>query len=163
MTAIDRVRQIADHAQSINKIEGFADKFFKYAGLGYYSFSSPIWANYGLDRGLPISCFGSYIGDSIEEIVYANSEVAVMSKYGGGTSGYFGDIRPRGRTITNNGKSDGSFNFTRLFDTTINVISQGTTRRGQFAGYIDVEHADIEEWLYPHCQQPLCQGRRNWG
>jgi ribonucleoside-diphosphate reductase alpha chain len=70
-----------------------------------------------------------------------------MTKLGGGTSGYFGDLRPRGSPIKNNGKSNGSYSFTELFDTKINVISQGETRRGQFAGYIDIEHDDLEEWL----------------
>jgi ribonucleoside-diphosphate reductase, alpha subunit len=75
------------------------------------------------------------------------SEVGVMNKVGGGASGYFGHIRPRGSVVKDNGTSDGTFNFAKLYDTIINVISQGTTRRGQFAGYIDVEHADIDEWL----------------
>jgi ribonucleoside-diphosphate reductase alpha chain len=114
---------------------------------GFYSLASPVWSNFGLDRGLPISCFGSYVGDSIEEILGANTEVGIMSKHGGGTSGYFGHIRPRGSSITNNGATNGSFPFARMFDTTVDVISQGATRRGQFAGYIDVEHGDIEEWL----------------
>jgi ribonucleoside-diphosphate reductase alpha chain len=70
-----------------------------------------------------------------------------MTKHGGGTSGYLGDLRPRGAPITNNGKSNGSYSFTELFDTAINVISQGETRRGQFAGYIDIEHPDLDEWL----------------
>ena len=75
-----------------------------------------------------------------------------MSKIGGGTSAYFGDIRPRGSAISNNGKSDGSFNFSKLFDTIIDVISQGTSRKGQFAGYIDIDHGDIEEWLEIHSE-----------
>jgi Ribonucleotide reductase, alpha subunit len=70
-----------------------------------------------------------------------------MTKLGGGTSGYFGELRPRGAPITNNGESNGSYEFTKLFDSSINVISQGATRRGQFAGYIDIEHPDLEEWL----------------
>jgi ribonucleoside-diphosphate reductase alpha chain len=71
----------------------------------------------------------------------------MMTKLGGGTSGYLGDLRPRGAPIKNNGKSNGSYSFTELFDTSINVISQGETRRGQFAGYIDIEHDDLDEWL----------------
>lgn len=145
-----RVLQIAETAESILEIEGFAEKFFGYMAKGFYSLSSPIWANFGLKRGLPISCFGSYIEDSISGIMSTVSEVGMMSKIGGGTSAYFGDIRPRGSEIKDNGTTDGSFNFTRLFDTTIDVISQGTSRKGQFAGYIDVEHGDIEEWLEIH-------------
>lgn len=146
-TPEERIRYIAEHAESLLQIEGYADKFEDYMHKGYFSLSSPVWANFGLDRGLPISCFGSYVGDSCESIMKATAEVGMMSKYGGGTSGYFGDIRPRGSAITNNGTSNGSFPFLKLFDTTIDVISQGSTRRGYFAGYIDIEHEDIEEWL----------------
>lgn len=150
--AIERIRYISEYAEKKLGIEGYADKFFNYMGKGWYSLSSPIWANFGLDRGLPISCFGSYIPDSIEGILDTHAEVGVMSKHGGGTSAYFGDIRPRGTAITNNGKSDGSFTFAKLYDTVIDVISQGTSRKGQFAGYIDIDHGDIEEWLDTHTE-----------
>jgi len=143
----ERIRQIAENAEEILDEDGFADRFYEYMSRGYYSLASPIWANFGLDRGLPISCFGSYIEDSMESILYTHAEVGEMTKLGGGTSGYFGEIRPRGSPITNNGKSNGSYSFTELFDTAINVVSQGETRRGQFAGYIDIEHGDLEEWL----------------
>ena len=151
-TALDRIRYIAEHAERKLGIEGYADKFYHYMARGYFSLSSPIWSNFGLDRGLQISCFGSYIGDSIHEIMETTAEVGMMSKIGGGTSGYFGDIRPRGSAIKNNGKSDGSFNFSKLIDTVIDVISQGTSRKGQFAGYIDIEHGDIDEWLDIHTE-----------
>lgn len=151
-TALERIRFIAEHAERKLGIEGYADKFYHYMARGYFSLSSPIWSNFGLDRGLPISCFGSYIGDSIHEIMVTTAEVGMMSKIGGGTSAYFGDIRPRGSVIKNNGKSDGSFNFSKLFDTVIDVISQGTSRKGQFAGYIDIEHGDIDEWLDIHTE-----------
>jgi len=143
----ERIRQIAERAEEILDEDGFADKFYEYMGRGYYSLASPVWANFGLDRGLPISCFGSHMEDSMESILYTQAEVGEMTKLGGGTSGYFGELRPRGSPITNNGKSNGSYSFTQLFDTIINVVSQGETRRGQFAGYIDVEHDDLEEWL----------------
>jgi ribonucleoside-diphosphate reductase alpha chain len=143
----ERVRQIAEHAEETLGKEGFADRFYDYMSRGFYSLASPVWANFGLDRGLPISCFGSYIEDNMESILYTHAEVGEMTKLGGGTSGYFGELRPRGSPITNNGKSNGSYSFTELFDTAINVVSQGETRRGQFAGYIDVEHDDLKEWL----------------
>ncbi|TKX72162.1 ribonucleoside-diphosphate reductase subunit alpha [Halorubrum sp. GN11GM_10-3_MGM] len=145
--AEERVRQIAERAEEILGEEGFANKFYEYMSRGFYSLASPVWSNFGLDRGLPISCFGSYMEDNIESILYTQAEVGEMTKQGGGTSGYFGELRPRGSPITNNGKSNGSYSFTELFDTIINVVSQGETRRGQFAGYIDVEHDDLEEWL----------------
>ena len=145
--AEERVRQIAERAEEILGEEGFADRFYEYMSRGFYSLASPIWSNFGLDRGLPISCFGSHMEDNIESILHTQAEVGEMTKQGGGTSGYFGELRPRGSQITNNGKSNGSYSFTELFDTIINVISQGETRRGQFAGYIDVEHDDLDEWL----------------
>ncbi len=146
------IRAIAEHAGNILQDDTFAERFHHYMARGYYSLSSPIWSNFGLSRGLPISCFGSYIGDSIYDIMRTTAEVGMMSKIGGGTSAYFGAIRPRGSDISNNGKSDGSFNFSKLFDTIIDVISQGTSRKGQFAGYIDIDHGDIDEWLDIHTE-----------
>ena len=151
-TPEDRIRAIAAHAGKILNDDTFAARFHHYMARGYYSLSSPIWSNFGLSRGLPISCFGSYIGDSIYDIMRTTAEVGMMSKIGGGTSAYFGAIRPRGSDISNNGKSDGSFNFSKLFDTIIDVISQGTSRKGQFAGYIDIDHGDIDEWLDIHTE-----------
>ena len=147
VTPEERVRQIAEHAEGLLEIDGFADRFYEYMARGYYSLASPVWSNFGLDRGLPISCFGSYIGDSMDAILDTHAEVGMMTKVGGGTSGYFGDVRPRGAPITNNGTSNGTYPFATLFDRIINVISQGETRRGHFAGYIDIEHPDVEEWL----------------
>ncbi len=143
----ERVREIAEHAEGLLEMDGFADRFYEYMARGYYSLASPVWSNFGLDRGLPISCFGSYIDDSMEAILDTHAEVGMMTKVGGGTSGYFGDIRPRGAPITNNGTSNGTYPFSQLFDKIINVVSQGETRRGHFAGYIDIEHPDVEEWL----------------
>ena len=124
----ERIRQIAENAEEILDEAGFADRFYDYMSRGFYSLASPVWANFGLDRGLPISCFGSYMEDNMESILYTHAEVGEMTKLGGGTSGYFGEIRPRGSPITNNGKSNGSYSFTELFDTAINVVSQGETR-----------------------------------
>jgi len=144
----DRIKDIAKAASKhLPFVDNFEGKFLDYMSKGYYSLASPVWSNFGLDRGLPISCFGSYISDETKSILYTSAEVGMMSKYGGGTSGYFGKIRPRGSSISNNGLSNGSFPFLKVFDTVIDVISQGSTRRGQFAGYIDIEHDDIEEWL----------------
>lgn len=145
--AQQRARDIAEHAESILGEEGFADKFYEYMGRGWYSLSSPIWANFGKDRGLPISCFGSYVPDSMDGILRTSAEVGMMSKYGGGTSAYFGDVRERGAPITNNGNSEGTVHFMRLFDTVIDVSKQGSTRRGSFAAYLPIDHPDVEEFL----------------
>ena len=142
-----RIRDIADTAEDILEIDGFADKFYDYMGRGYYSLSSPVWANFGKDKGLSISCFGSYAEDSVPSILDTASEVGMMSKYGGGTSGYFGEIRPRGSNITDNGETSGSVHFMKLFEQMTDTISQGNTRRGRFSPYLPVEHGDINEFL----------------
>ena len=146
-TAEGRIREIADTAEKYLGIPGYADKFYNYMGKGYFSLSSPVWANYGLDRGLPVSCFGSYIEDNIGSILYTQAENGMLMKNGGGTSGYFGELRPRGSKITNSGESNGAVHFMQLFDTLANVISQGNVRRGYFSAYLPIEHPDAEEFL----------------
>lgn len=147
VTAEERIREIAEIAERYLNKPGFADKFYDYMSRGFYSLASPIWSNYGLSRGLPISCFGSYVDDDMSRILYTHAEVGMMTKHGGGTSGYFGALRPRGSIIKDNGHSSGSVHFLELFDNLINIVSQGTVRRGHFAPYLPVEHGDIEEFL----------------
>ena len=146
-TPEQRIRSIARSAERRLNETGFAKKFEEYMANGWYSLASPIWANFGKKRGLPISCFGSYIDDTMEEILYTVSEVGMMSKLGGGTSAYFGHLRSRGSEIKTGGKSSGPVHFMELFETVTNVVSQSNVRRGSFAGYLDVEHNDIEEFL----------------
>ena len=143
----ERIKEIAHTAQRILGLPGFADKFYKYMGEGYYSLSSPVWSNFGTNKGLPISCFGSDINDNMGSILYTQGEIGMMSKFGGGTSGYFGKIRGRGAKITDNGESSGSVHFMELFESIINVVAQGSTRRGAFSPYLPIEHPDIEEFL----------------
>lgn len=142
-----RISNIGDAAEKILNIPGFSVKFKSYMAQGFYSLSSPIWSNFGKERGLPISCFGSYIPDSTCGILDKVSEVGIMSKMGGGTSGYFGDVRPRGSDVSTGGKTDGPIRFMELFETVTNVVSQGGVRRGSFAAYLPIEHADIHEFL----------------
>lgn len=146
-TPEERIRVVCDTAEKILGIEGFSDKMYEYMGRGWISLSSPVWANFGKERGLPISCFSSYVQDSIPGILYAQSEVGVMSKMGGGTSASFGDIRPRGSEIKDSGKTSGAVHFMELFEKMTNVVSQGNTRRGYFAASLPIEHGDIEEFL----------------
>ena len=143
----DRIRAIADSAQKTLSIPGFSEKFQSYMAKGWYSLSSPIWANYGKKRGLPISCFGSYVEDTMEEILKKSTEVGIMTKGGGGTSGYFGALRDRGANISSGGKSNGPVHFLEIFETIANVVSQSNVRRGSFAAYLPVEHPDILEFL----------------
>ena len=147
VTPEERIREIADHAEKILKKEGFADKFYEYMSEGFYSLSSPVWANFGHDRGLPISCFGSYLDDDMGSILYSQAEVGMMSKMGGGCSGYFGSLRERGAPIKNNGHSSGAVHFMQLFETLIDVVSQGSVRRGHFSPYLPLEHPDAKEFL----------------
>lgn len=147
VTPEQRVRQISENAEKILKIKGFANKFEDYVSRGFYSLSTPVWTNFGNKRGLPVSCFGSYCEDRMESILNKVAEVGTMSKMGGGTSGYFGDLRERGSKISTGGESSGPVHFMELFSTVADVISQGSARRGSFAAYLPVEHPDIEEFL----------------
>jgi len=146
-TPEERVRVIAEAAEKILNKKGFADKFVDYMSKGWISLASPVWSNFGVKKGLPISCFGSYVSDSMGSILYTNSEVGMMSKFGGGCSGYFGDLRERGSDISDNGNSSGAVHFMQLFETLVVVVSQGSVRRGHFSPYLPVEHPDIMEFL----------------
>ena len=142
-----RIRTIAETAESYLGIPGFADKFEGYMKRGFYSLSTPVWTNFGNSRGLPVSCFGSFVSDTIDSILNKTCEVGKMSKMGGGTSGFFGDLRPRGAPISVGGESSGPVHFMEMFDTVAEIISQGSQRRGSFAAYLPVDHPDIEEFL----------------
>jgi ribonucleoside-diphosphate reductase alpha chain len=146
-TPEQRIREIANNAEKILGIDGFADKFYGYMAEGYYSLASPVWSNFGKKRGLPISCFGSHISDDMGDILYTQSEVGMMSKLGGGTSGYFGKLRHRGAPVKNNGESSGAVHIMQLFEKMVDVVSQGSVRRGRFSPYLPIEHNDINEFL----------------
>jgi ribonucleoside-diphosphate reductase alpha chain len=143
----NRVDVICNAAENILGKPGFAKAFKENLQKGWYSLSTPIWTNFGTDRGLPISCFGSYISDDMASIAYTWAEVCMMTKLGGGTSGFFGELRSRGSKIKQNGESSGSVHFMGAFDNLINVVSQGKTRRGNFAAYLPIDHPDIVEFL----------------
>lgn len=147
VTPEERIMEVAKRAEEILKIPGYADKFYHYMSEGYYSLASPVWSNFGKKRGLPISCFGSHIDDDIGNILYTQSEVGMMSKLGGGTSGYFGKIRHRGAPIKNNGEASGAVHIMRLFESMVDVVSQGSVRRGRFSPYLPIDHPDIMEFL----------------
>mgnify|MGYP003321605903 FL=1 len=142
--AIDRVCSAA--AKNLFRPE-LKEAFKEMVERGWMSLSSPIWANMGTERGLPISCFNVHVPDRIEDITHKLGEVIMQTKIGGGTSGYFGSLRERGSAVKDNGKSSGAVSFMKLFDTTMDTISQGGVRRGAFAAYLDIDHPDIEEFL----------------
>ena len=142
--AIDRITTAA--AKRLYKPE-LIPAFKEMITKGWISFSSPVWANMGTQSGLPISCFNVHVPDYIEGITHKLGEVIMQTKIGGGTSGYFGELRNRGTAVTDNGKSSGAVSFMKLFDTAMDVVSQGGVRRGAFAAYLDIDHGDIEEFL----------------
>ena len=142
-----RIREIANRAEEILNIEGYADKFYNYMSQGFFSLASPVWSNFGKKRGLPISCFGSNISDDMGNVLYTQSEVGMMSKLGGGTSGYFGHIRHRGAPVKDNGEASGAVHVMQLFETMVDVVSQGSVRRGRFSPYLPIDHKDILEFL----------------
>lgn len=146
-TIDDRVNRIVEEAEKILNIPFFAAKFKENLAKGWYSLSTPIWANFGTERGLPISCFSSHITDDMDSILHTVAEVGMMTKHGGGTAAYFGELRPRGTTIRNNGTSSGAVHFMQMFDRVMGIVSQGNTRRGNFAAYLPIDHKDIEEFL----------------
>lgn len=146
-SAEDRIKEVAITAENYLGIEGFAKKFEDYMAKGYYTLATPVWINFGKNKGLPISCYGSNVDDSLDSILNASREIGLMSKYGGGTSAYLGNIRPRGTEISTGGRADGPVHYARMYDTTVDVCKQSEARRGACAVYLPIEHADINEFL----------------
>jgi ribonucleoside-diphosphate reductase alpha chain len=124
-----------------------AEVFFDYIWKGWLNLASPVLSNTGTDRGLPISCFGIDVGDSIQEIGAKNLEMMLLAKHGGGVGIGINMIRPAGAKITNNGTSDGVVPFCKIYDSTILATSQGSVRRGAASVNINIDHPDFLEWL----------------
>lgn len=142
-----RIKDIANTAEKYLQMPGFAQKFEEYMSKGFYSLSTPVWINFGKQKGLPISCYGSNIDDNLDSILNAGREIGMMSKYGGGTSCYLGNIRPRGSGISTGGHADGPVHYARIYDTVVDVCKQSEARRGACAAYLPLEHPDIMEFL----------------
>ena len=124
-----------------------AETFFNYIWNGWLCLASPVLSNTGTDRGLPISCFGIDVADSIQDIGQKNLEMMLLAKHGGGVGIGINQIRPAGATITGNGTSDGVVPFCKIYDSTILATNQGSVRRGAASVNINIEHNDFEEWL----------------
>ena len=146
-SAEERIDVICQKAEEILNIPGFADRFKGYMAKGWYSLSTPVWANFGTQRALPISCFGSYISDTMQSILHKATEIGMMTKFGGGTSAYYGALRSRGSKFSTDGETSGPVHFIQLAQTVTSLVSQDSVRRGAFAAYLDVEHPDILEHL----------------
>ena len=124
-----------------------ADKFFEYIWNGWLCLASPVLSNTGTERGLPISCFGIDVADSIYDIGKKNLEMMLLAKHGGGVGIGINQIRPAGSEITMNGTSDGIVPFCKVYDSSILATNQGAVRRGAASVNLNIEHADWEDWL----------------
>ena len=133
-------------AQRLNKPQ-MATKFFDYIWKGWLNLATPVLSNTGTDRGLPISCFGIDVADSIYDIGSKNLELMLLAKHGGGVGIGVNQIRPAGANITGNGTSDGVVPFCKIYDSTILATNQGSVRRGAASVNLNIEHDDFEEWL----------------
>ena len=133
-------------ARRLHKPE-LSEKFFEYIWNGWLNLASPVLSNTGTDRGLPISCFGIDVGDSVFEIGLKNLEMMLLAKHGGGVGIGINMIRPSGSKISENGTTDGVVPFCKIFDSTILATSQGSVRRGAASVNLNIEHADFEQWL----------------
>jgi ribonucleoside-diphosphate reductase alpha chain len=144
--AYNRIASTA--AKYLNKPELFS-KFFEILWNGWLIPSTPVMSNFGTNRGLPISCFGGYIGDSMYDIYRKNLEMAILSKHGGGTAYDFSEVRPKGAPIKDgaNGTTDGIIPFMKSFDSTIIASKQGKMRRGAVALYLSANHPEFSDFL----------------
>ncbi len=124
-----------------------AKTFFDYIWKGWLCLASPVLSNTGTDRGLPISCFGVDVADSIYDIGSKNLEMMLLAKHGGGVGIGVNQIRPAGANIKGNGTSDGVVPFCKIYDSTILATNQGSVRRGAASVNLNIEHPDFEEWL----------------
>jgi ribonucleoside-diphosphate reductase alpha chain len=124
-----------------------ADVFFDYIWKGWLNLASPVLSNTGTDRGLPISCFGIDVADSIQDIGQKNLEMMLLAKHGGGVGIGVNQIRAAGSKITGNGTSDGVVPFCKIYDSTILATNQGSVRRGAASVNINIEHKDFDQWL----------------
>ena len=124
-----------------------AEIFFEYIWQGWLCLASPVLSNTGTDRGLPISCFGIDVADSIIDIGQKNLEMMLLAKHGGGVGIGINQIRPAGAEIKMNGTSDGVVPFCKIYDSTILATNQGAVRRGAASVNINIEHDDFDEWL----------------
>src|SRR5690606_32590731 len=135
-------RTLAKHSPDPKHWE---ERFFDVMWKGWLSPSTPVLANTGTDRGLPVSCEGGYIEDSIDGIYRAKHETSMLTKMGFGTSAYLGDIRPRGAKISTGGKSVGVLPIIQGFQKDMEYVAQGTARRGSWAGYLPMSCGDFDE------------------
>lgn len=130
------------------------DKFFELLWKGWLSPSTPVLANMGTTRGMPVSCSGTVAEDSVDGFYSNLHEVAMLTKYGFGTATDLSNIRPRGSKISVGGKASGVMPIIKEHVTAMRNIAQGTARRGAWACYLNIEHGDVEELLEHMLAEP---------
>lgn len=135
----------AKHLADIGMEEEAREQFFSLLWKGWLSPSTPVLANTGTKRGLPVSCSGGVVRDSIDGFYSSRKETALLTKHGFGTSAYLGDIRPRGSDISVGGKASGVLPVMKGFVQDMRDVAQGTARRGAWAGYLPIDHGDFRE------------------
>jgi ribonucleoside-diphosphate reductase alpha chain len=142
----ERIAKTASkHLASIGKEQEGYDKFFEMLWKGWLSPSTPVLANMGTSRGMPVSCTANVVHDSIDGFYSALRECAILSKLGFGCASYLGDIRPRGSKIADGNVASGVLPVLKDFVTMTRNVSQGGVRRGAWAGYLPIEHGDFDE------------------
>lgn len=143
----NRVEQIAATAAKHAPKDGvdWYAKFFEVIWNGWLSPSTPTLANLGTTKGMPVACSGQYIGDSVADFYGELLDTAVLTKNGFGTSGYLGDIRPRGSQIATGGTASGVLPVFQTYVDAMKRVTQGVARRGAWAGYLPIDHPDFNE------------------
>lgn len=147
---IDMYRRVAKAAASYYEepLRSTLEKrFFNHIWNNWLALATPVASNMGSDRGLPISCYGQFMGDSVSDIFKTYHEAAMLTKNGGGVGTYVGKIRSRGASIKGNGKSEGVIPWLKVHEQTFQSVGQGGVRRGAVAVYLDAEHGDIDEFI----------------
>lgn len=139
--------RVSRAAATINNDETLYDDLFTCLWNGWLGLASPVAANFGTSRALPISCYSVHLSDSISSIYSHLKEVAQLSKNGGGVGIYMGDVRPAGAPISGGGRSTGVVPWCQQYDLAARVVSQGGVRRGSFAIYLPIDHPDVPELL----------------
>jgi ribonucleoside-diphosphate reductase alpha chain len=146
-TPVQLYKRVASASASrLNKPE-LASKFFDYIFKNWLCLATPVAANLGAERGLPISCFSTHVHDTTDDIFKSYHEVAMLTKHGGGIGKYWGDVRGRGIPIKGGGASEGIIPWLKIEETVLQAVSQSGTRRGAGANYLDIEHPDADEFI----------------
>ena len=142
----ERIAKTAAKHLKGTKHESVAEqKFFDMLWKGWLSPSTPVLANMGTDRGMPVSCSGTIVEDSIDGFYSNLHEVAMLTKYGFGTASDLSHVRQRGSKISVGGKANGVLPVIKEHIQATRNVAQGTARRGAWAAYLDIEHGDFYE------------------